>query len=162
MLFMVFIIIIFVLGITVGDILVSKIIKKEYENGKKIAYYYSFFNQWLRLRQYGYTLAGYLLEQGINKVAIYGIAEFGQRLYDELIESGITVEYIVDNNPKIFFYDYKILTMKDEFPPVDAIIVTPILLYSEIRKELIKKVDYPIISLEILLMNARKKEALGE
>ena len=158
MIFVVLIIIVFILGIAVGDLLVSKIINKEYENGKKLSYYYFFSSQWLRLRQNGYSLAGYLLEQGISKVAIYGIAELGQRLYDELVESGIKVEYIIDNNPNVIFYDYKIVSMKDDFLPVDAIIVTPILFYDEIKNEIKKKkISYPIISLELLLFNARKR-----
>lgn len=156
--FVVLISIVFLGGIAVGDFWVSKIINKEYENGKKLSYYYYFSNQWLRLRQNGYSLSEYLLEQGISKVAIYGIAELGQRLYDELVESGIKVEYIIDNNPNAIFYDYKIVSMKDDFLPVDAIIVTPILSYDEIKNELKKKkISYPIISLELLLFNARKR-----
>lgn len=154
--------IVFILGITVGDICVSKIIKKEYDNCKKLGYYYFVFNQWLRIRQCGYTLAGYLLEKDIHRVAIYGIAELGQRLYDELVESGITVEYIIDNNPNTVFYNYKILSMKDDLLPVDAIIVTPVLSYEEIKNELKKKANYPVISLEMLLLNSRKKKITGE
>lgn len=91
------------------------------------------------------------MEQDIHRVAIYGIAELGQRLYDELVESGIKVEYIIDNNPNVIFYDYKIVSMKDDFLPVDAIIVTPILFYDEIKNEIKKKkISYPIISLKQL------------
>lgn len=152
------IIIMFFGGVIVGDFWISKIINKEYENGKKYTSYYCFLSQWLRLRQDGYSLAGCLLEQDIHRVAIYGIAELGQRLYDELVESGIKVEYIIDNNPNVIFYDYKIVSMKDDFLPVDAIIVTPILFYDEIKNEIKKKkISYPIISLELLLFNARKR-----
>lgn len=150
---------IFILGIAVGDICVSKITKKRYENGKKLSYYYHLFNQWLRLRQNGYTLTEYIKEQGICKVAIYGIAELGQRLFDELVQAGITVEYIIDNNPMAYFYNYKIVSMKDSLPPVDAIIVTPILAYDQIKEELGRKVNCPIISLEMLIYNARKKKS---
>lgn len=157
-LFVVIIIVVFISGAIIDDIWVSKILIREHKNGEKLLKYYRFFNQWLRIRQNGYTLAGYIKEQGINNVAIYGIAEFGQRLYDELIESGITVKYIIDNDPNAFFYNYEILSMNDEFVPVDAIIVTPILTYEEIKKALRKKVDCPIISLELLLFNARKRD----
>lgn len=151
------IIIMFFWGVIVGDFWISKIINKEYENGKKYTSYYCFLSQWLRLRQDGYSLAGYLLEQDIHRVAIYGIAELGQRLYDELVESGIKVEYIIDNNQNVFFYDYKIFSMKDELLPVDAIIITPILSYESIKNEMkTKNIACPIISLELLLFNARK------
>ena len=158
-LFVFAIIIAFILGVIIDDIWVSKILMREQKNEKKLLAYYRFFNQWLRIRQNGYTLAGYIKEQGINDVAIYGIAEFGQRLYEELIESGITVKYIIDNNPNAIFFNYVVLSINDELAPVDAIIVTPILSYDEIRKSLRNKVDCPIISLELLLFNARKKDA---
>ena len=42
---------------------------------------------------------------------------------------------------------------KEVFPPVDAIIVTPINDYKEIKKELVRKCDIPILSLRELINN---------
>ena len=43
------------------------------------------------------------------------------------------------------------LSMDDDFIPVDAIVITAITFFDEIREEVLKKVDCPVVSLEDIL-----------
>lgn len=129
----------------------SKKIKEMAEGHAKVHELYMAFDQWLRVRQEGKTLVEYFEKQGYKTVAIYGMKELGERLYDELKESGITVEYIIDKNADQIYADVDIITPDEELKPVDVIVVTAIYYFDEIEDMLSEKVDYPIISLEDIL-----------
>ncbi len=49
----------------------------------------SIYNQWLALRQEGMNVADYLKRKRIRRIAIYGYAEFGTHLTNELRGSDI-------------------------------------------------------------------------
>lgn len=125
---------------------------KENTNGdnkiNKFKGYYNILNQWLKLKQEGNSIEKYFLENGYKTVAVYGMGELGNRLYSELKESGIDVKYAVDRNAANIFSDLKLLDKNEPFPYVDVMIITASFAYDEIYKELNKKVDFPIVSLE--------------
>lgn len=118
---------------------------------QKIVAYYQLFNQWLMIRQEGKTLAEYFERNQYKTVAIYGMKEFGERLFDELKDSDITVKYIIDKNADALYADVDVITPDEEMAPVDVIVVTATHYYDEIEEELCEKVDYPIVSLEDIL-----------
>lgn len=118
---------------------------------KKMDSYYFLFNQWLIVRQEGKTLAEYFEKNNYKTIAIYGMKEFGERLYDELKDSGITVKYIIDKNAEAIYADVDIVTPEDTLEPVDAIIVTAVYYFDEIEEMLYEKTDCPVISLEDVL-----------
>ena len=84
------------------------------------------FDQWLRIRQEGKTLVDFFEKNDYKTVAIYGMKELGERLYDELENSGITVKYIIDKNADTIYADVDVLTPDDELEPVDVVVVTAI------------------------------------
>ncbi len=55
--------------------------------------------KWLEVKQSGHNLSEYFKEQGYRSVAIYGMADLGRRLYDELENSDIEIRYLLDKNP---------------------------------------------------------------
>ena len=77
----------------------------------------------------------------------------GERLYNELRDSHIEIRYAVDRNVNGIYTELKVFSPKDELPKVDAVIVTPIFYYDEIRETLMKKTDSKIISLNTVLNN---------
>lgn len=129
----------------------SKMIKEMAEGHAKVHELYMAFDQWLRIRQEGKTLAEYFEKQGYKTVAIYGMKELGERLYDELQGSDITVKYAIDKNADTIYADVDVVTPDDELAPVDVIVVTAIYYFDEIEGMLSEKVDYPVISLEDIL-----------
>ena len=95
------------------------------------------YQMWLDMYERGDTIDKLLREFGVNTVAIYGMAEIGERLYKELRDTDIHVCYGIDHykrsHPSLKLYDYT-----DNLPRVDAIIVTPIDAFDEICNALRK------------------------
>ena len=76
------------------------------------------------------------------------MGEVGNRLYSELKDSSIKVEYAVDKNAGFINDDLEIRDIDDDLQNVDAIIVTATFAFDEIIEDLEDKVSFPIISLE--------------
>lgn len=109
------------------------------------------FNQWLIDKQEGKSLTKFFENNEYKSIAIYGMSYLGERLLDELKDSGIEVRYAIDKNADNIYADIEIKTLEDDLPEVDAIIVTAVFFYDEIEEELAGLVDYPVISLEDVL-----------
>ncbi len=139
-------------GAMAGSVAMSSVMGKKIEEKdewfKKLRSFYYIYNQWLAIHQRGKSLIDYFERKGYKTVAIYGMKELGERLYDELKDSNIEVKYIIDKNADNIYADIDIITPDEELKPVDAIIVTATYYFDEIEEMLCEKVDYPIISLE--------------
>lgn len=142
-------------GAVAGGVATSSVYLKKIDvaadKHKKIVSYYQLFNQWLMVRQEGKTLVEYFERNHYRTVAIYGMKEFGERLFDELRDSDITVKYIIDKNADAIYADVDVITPDSEMDPVDVIVVTATHYFDEIEEQLCEKVDYPIVSLEDIL-----------
>lgn len=108
-------------------------------------------NQWLILRQEGKTIRNYFEVSGYKQIAIYGMSYLGERLYDELKSSVIEVKYVIDKNADMIYSQVEVFEPQDELPEADAIVVTAISFFDEIKDQLSVKVNCPIISLEDIL-----------
>ncbi|MCI8889125.1 MAG: glycosyltransferase [Hungatella sp.] len=114
--------------------------------------------KWITFKQNGNNVASVLMEKGIYRIAIYGYGVLGILLLQELKNSGVSVKYIVDKRkiklgkeagiPVIINSSGSLKQLKG----VDAIVVTAIADYEEIRKELEKKTDVKVIHLGGLLI----------
>lgn len=110
---------------------------------------YEFMNRWLELKQKGIELSIFFSRQGIQTIAIYGIHHMGERLYDELKESGVKVVYAIDRNPKPL--DIPVLRPDEILDQVDAVVITPIFDFLEIKENLSGKLDCPMFFIEDVL-----------
>ena len=106
------------------------------------------FNQWLQKKQNNISLSDYFHKYGYNNIAIYGMGIVGQRLADELKDSGIEIKYVIDKNANYVHSNMKVYRPEDELPMVDAVIVTPITYFKSIKAQLGDKISCPIISAE--------------
>lgn len=142
-------------GVAAGGVAVKTISSKKVSEmetmGAKVHQLYMAFDQWLRIRQEGKTLVEYFERNGYKTVAIYGMKELGERLYDELEGSGIEVLYAIDKNADTIYADVDVVTPEDELKPVDVIVVTALYYFDEISELLDEKADYPVVSLEDIL-----------
>lgn len=109
------------------------------------------FNRWLHLKQQNKSIVEYLHDEGIETVAIYGMSYLGQRLYDELKNTDIDVCYAIDNNSGAVYTEIDIYSPKDQLKKVDAVIVTAVTFFDEIKDNLSNKIDAKILSLEDIL-----------
>lgn len=140
-----------VAGGTAAGTVSSKRMKEMTQKAAKVHQLYMAFDQWLRIRQEGRTLAEYFKNHNYKTVAIYGMKELGERLYDELEDSDITVRYIIDKNADAIYADVDVVTPDAELEDVDVIVVTALYYFGEIEEMLSEKVNCPIISLEDIL-----------
>lgn len=121
------------------------------EGHRKVHALYMAFDQWLRIHQEGKTLVEYFRQNQYQTVAIYGMKELGERLYDELKGTDVTVRYIIDQNADMIYADVDVVTPEDVLEPVDVIVVTAIYYFDEIEENLSGKIQCPIVSLEDIL-----------
>ncbi len=107
-------------------------------------------NQWVQVKQEKKSLADYMAGKGLCNIAIYGMGYAGKTLLKELEGSSVHVSYVIDmGNPAI--ENYRVYTLDDEMPDVDAVVVTPIYDFDEIEKKLSQKLDCPLVSLDDIL-----------
>lgn len=126
----------------------TKQVEQKAEKVDKFKSYYNMLNQWLILKQEGKNLLEYFEQNNYKTIAIYGMGEMGNRLYDELKDSKIEVKYAVDRNAADTYSELNIIDAEDDFEEVDAIVVTAVFAFSEIESVISEKIECPIISLE--------------
>lgn len=122
-------------------------------NEVKARFLFRNMNRWLKLKQCGIDISYFFTSQNIYRIAIYGTHNMGQRLYDELIDSKVNVCYGIDKNRYKLDWDIPIIhpDKSKDMDNIDAIVITPIIDYFEIKEYLLKSVNCPIISLEDVL-----------
>ncbi|MDO5572620.1 MAG: hypothetical protein Q4G60_01430 [bacterium] len=116
--------------------------------------YYNMLNQWLVLKQEGRSLVDYFKSNHYKTIAIYGMGEMGNRLYDELKNSDLEVKYAVDQNAASTYSELDVIDKDDEFGSVDVMVITATFAFDEIEEEISGKVNFPIISLEDVVYEA--------
>lgn len=108
-------------------------------------------NQWVRVKQRGKKIENYFKKNGYKRIAIYGLSYAGETLLDELKNTEIQVAYGIDKNIDGVYADIEIFSADDKLEEVDAIVVTAITFFSEIKENLSKKINCNIVSLEDIL-----------
>ena len=118
---------------------------------KKFSYMFKVMNQWMQALHAGKSMERYLVHAGHRDIAIYGMYYIGERLFEELAGSKITVAYAIDRSKEVSNCDVTIYKPTDKLPSVDLVVVTTALYFYEIRKQLQGKLECPIISIEELV-----------
>ncbi len=103
--------------------------------------------KWLRNYINGERIENILLSMGISEIAIFGTGELGKCLETELENSDIIIKYYIETYPT----KEGVLSLEDELPMVDMIIVTPLTDYDQISSTLNTLVSTRIISIEDLI-----------
>lgn len=116
--------------------------------------YLNMMHQWLINKHAGNGLDNYLISQGKNKIAIYGMGIYGRHLVRELQNTDITILYGIDRQDLEPYRDISILHLDQNLPRVDAIVNTVILEHAAIKKDLDEILGYPVISLEELVFES--------
>lgn len=105
-------------------------------------------NQWIMVKQLGKSLASYFEREGYRQIAVYGMHYAGETLVAELAGSDVEVKYGIDKNADKIYADLLIVTPDSKLEKVDAVVVTSITFFEEVKEALSEKMDCPIISLE--------------
>lgn len=130
---------------------------KEKMDEVAVSYKYSVLYQqlylWQRARNRGGSLENYLEKQGIHTVAVYGVGYIGRLVYEELLQTSVRIEYMIDQNISENYIDehISIIQSGNKLPKVDMVIVTPVLMVEDIRQMLQKRVESRIVSIEEII-----------
>lgn len=114
---------------------------------------FKMMNQWVKVKQEGKNLSAYFERNGYKNIAIYGMSFAGETLVYELQNTQTKVLYGIDKNAKSLYLDIDIIEPEDEMGEADAIVVTAITFFDEIKEMLNEKIQCPVISLEDILYN---------
>ena len=120
---------------------------------EKAKYYFLYrcMNRWLFLKQRKIEIDTYFLQKDIGSIALYGFHYMGQRLYEDLKDSHVKIRYAIDRKLSPQYTEIPIVRPGDILGDVDAIVVTPIIDFLEIRDTLSKAIKCAIISIEEIL-----------
>lgn len=141
------------LGVWINRRIAIQIINEKDKKINKLNKNFQIADKWLdRILDARFT-ATYMEKEGYKRVAIYGYGKLGKLLMKELSKSknNIEVPFFIDQTGDFFYKEKNILTLEDDLSEVDAIIITVVDEFEEIRKELIKHVTCPILSLEDII-----------
>ena len=130
-------------GYKMNEVVVSK-----HEKAEQYRRMYRMMERWMRIKQNKESLEQYFIVNNYKKIAIYGFGNVGNLFFKEINDTSISVEYGMDRTPEKFS-GIPMYSPSDDLPDtVDAVIVTPIIYYSEIEAALKGTLSCPIISLE--------------
>ena len=110
-------------------------------------------DKWLQIKNRGDSLITYFEDNSIDRIAIYGLGILGRRLYEELQQGAVEIVCGIDRNAaNIHIENLEMRTLEDEFPNVDAVVVTPVSFY-EIEKMISPKAGWrmEVISIEDII-----------
>lgn len=146
------------IGSAVGAGIVRKVetekIEKIQSMSNKHLALFLMMNQWVKVKQEGKNLALCFEQRGYQRIAVYGMNYVGETLLDELKGSRVQVAYGIDKNAERIYTDVEVVVPEGPFDKVDAVIVTAITYFDEIKEMLEKKMHCPVISLEDILYEA--------
>lgn len=106
---------------------------------------------WMHLRDIGIEFSGFFKKYGYKRIAIYGVGKLGKHLFCELSKGDIEVLFGIDQNSKCVTYPVPVYSASQQIEEVDAIVITVIDQYEEIKKLLTEKVNCAIIPLEKII-----------
>ncbi|MCD8000825.1 MAG: hypothetical protein LUH21_26775 [Clostridiales bacterium] len=90
----------------------------------------------LALKNQGRSIAAYFQKRNVKNAAIWGCSDLGERIYEELQNSGINVVCGIDRNPENKDLGVPVLLPtlenKSVIDKCDAIILTPVFYLTEI------------------------------
>lgn len=122
---------------------------------ERLRSYYDLTNRWILLKNEGKKLSEYFINNNYKNIAIYGMGELGLRLYEELNDTSIHVMYGIDYSSGRKVSDLPVYYLKElnNVNDVEAIVVTPVFDYDNIRDSLINITNKPIISLNDVIFS---------
>lgn len=114
------------------------IVESSKKRADKFQTYFNFMDQWLEYKEQDAHFAKYFHKKNISSVAIYGMGKIGKHLKYELESEGVDLRYVIDESDAALYNNLPHYNLKDRLPLVDAVIVTPINEYEDIKKKILE------------------------
>lgn len=117
--------------------------------------YFDVTYQWVVNKQNQKTLDAFFVEEGIKTIAVYGMGSLGELFYNELKGRNIVeIKYFIDRMADLYSYGLDDIPVKEAVSmeaedKTDAVVVTPVHVFDEIKSELLDQgYNGKILSLE--------------
>lgn len=110
--------------------------------------YLNMMNQWLILAQEGKSLERFIVRQGWQRIAVYGMSIYGRHVIRDLKKTECMVVCGIDRKKMCPYEGVEILEPTDRLPQVDAVVNTVLHRHKEIVLDLQKVILCPVVSLE--------------
>lgn len=130
----------------------ARIQKKEREI-EKYKFNYFLCSSWIDVKARGEKIADYLRCHNMNTIAVYGMGDIGVKLCRELQGTDIHIKYVIDRNIPADTVFAPMKKPDESLPQVDAIIVTPVNVFPQIKESLSAVTDNRIVSIEDIIYN---------
>lgn len=120
-------------------------------NARKFKKLFEIMDKWLFAEQINEAaFKKYFINEDIQSIAIYGMAALGKHLFIQLKKEGMNPAFGIDRYVGQFGDDFKVYRPEEDFPYVDAIVITAYDVES-VRKMLSSKYGGKILSIEEIL-----------
>ena len=110
--------------------------------------------QWVAAKQKGVGIDVWLRKHNISKIAIYGMGQEGDLLLKEVLETEIEVIFAIDKKAdRVVCADIDVVGIDDvnKMPRVDAVIVSSVAFYYDVREKLEAITGTKVVSLHDIL-----------
>lgn len=104
---------------------------------------------WIEALHFNHRTTEYFVDSGYRSIAIYGMGDLANRLFDDLQGSQIQVCYGIDRDAAGAVCRIEnVYSPDDELMPVDVVVVTPFYAFKEISEKLKGMLCCPVVSIE--------------
>lgn len=115
----------------------------------KFVQYFGLLDRWLWLKLQNKNIKDFFEREGYRRIAIYGLGEVGNRLYEDLsANSDVCVAYAIDSRADQKHSPLKLYKPDAVLPEADVIVVSVDYIFDEIQELLSDKVSCPVISID--------------
>ena len=115
---------------------------------EKFVSYFNILERWMQLKEEGKGIDNFFSDYNYEKIVIYGMAHMGNHLVRELENSSVKIVCGIDRRAVMIYGKFPVITLNENIPDADVVIVTPVFDFENIKESLKGKVKCPIISLE--------------
>ncbi len=109
---------------------------------------YNLIFNWIDRLLSGKSIKGYLIKREIKRVSIYGAGQLGALLIRDLENSEISIIDLIDSVEGKFIGKRSAIKIEEMSSEIDAVIVTVIEGYEDIRKDIKQNLNVEVISLK--------------
>ena len=142
----------FVLPFAAGNLSLYLLNKRKFSKkgvDDKNKRYLQLFDKWMILTERGDSIKKFFAEKNIKEIAVYGYGNIGKHLVTQLSDSDINIKSVIDKRKdRIIANNIPCCQPSGNMADVDAIVITPICEYAEIKNVLKKSTSAELISIE--------------